>query len=530
MSWVKSRSGWRTVPLVPPAVRDQILRDFKSLFQTTTSERSLKKTVKRDSGTHLRLGIPHDWWLVVTPRGELMEMEGVDLRPLLPTAEWVVVIGELRSPVVGRTSLYVAMGKESRMFLYSAREDSLELIANDVDQFSRIGLSMSEFVFKMPSALPPRPVTDTIWNTLCGCENAAELLKILSRLRNSVLRVRTPVKLEDEPMLLLDRYDLCCEHWPFSGMGKRRLTEIVKYLDRRLSCRWHTMGLLGTYKDNGVFHATFLILFDDRMSLYYLSVATGEAWRLADSVRDFERMGLLKIINAGRRVDREWTGAAKLEHPPDPTIWFHARRTALHLCVDVCPPSENQSSHQFAWIAREGRSSLETEEETALADSLMRRNLALMKDGQGLFPTFEGPPHTAATTLSLTQQLAMAAFDGDDDWRPSSDDDDDRDGLNAALPPFRETVLPDKRSEPSVDLSEDAMMRRRVLASSASGNCHAPVMLPPDGVRPDFECPACVDDHHVVQSQPPAVPQTPAPRRRIIARLGLENVVESIRR
>lgn len=348
MSWVSGGSRWRTDPLVPPATRERILREFRALFLSQTSERSLKKTVKRDSGQRLCVGVPRDWWLRLTPRGELMEMDGKDLRPLLPTEEWAVVLGELHAPTASHTSLYLAMGRESRIFVYSALEDALTLAANDLDEFSRIGLSVCEFVFRIPAPAPApssrssTTVADALWNALCACATAADLSKTVARLRRDVLRVRTPCKLEDAPLILLDGFELCRDYWPLCALSRRRFEETARYLSERLCCGWHPLGLVGNYKNSGVFHATYLIVFDDRRVLYYLSLCAGEAWRLADDVADFRKLGLLKVFTGGRRVDRDWVGPARLERPPDPSLWFHSRREALHLCPDVCPPGENQ--------------------------------------------------------------------------------------------------------------------------------------------------------------------------------------------
>ncbi|YP_214143.1 US22 family homolog [Murid betaherpesvirus 1] len=370
MSWVTGDPAWRPEALIRPADREQILRDFKSFFLTQTSERSLKKTVKRESGTKLCVGYPPGWWLAVVPRGELVEMDGRDLRPILPTGEWVVVLGEIRSPMVQHTSLYLAMGKESRMFVYSAEEDAIALAANDLDEFSRIGLLTVEFIYRVPLSIPLKK--DPVWDAIGLCVTGYDLNRHLSTYRNSVIELRTPGKQETNPLILLDRLELCCKYWPLVAMDKSRIDGLIRYASRKMSSRWYTLGLVGVYRDTGVFHGAQLLVFDDSGSIFYLSLISGELWRLADSAAELRRMGLLKIFTAGRRVDRDLAGSVRLEPPPDQELWFHSRPAATHLCVDVAPPGEAQLAQQFAWISRPGRAEILSEEETAVADAFLR--------------------------------------------------------------------------------------------------------------------------------------------------------------
>ncbi|AWV68229.1 m143 protein [Murid betaherpesvirus 1] len=514
MSWVTGDPAWRPEALIRPSDRERILRDFKSFFLTQTSERSLKKTVKRESGTKLCVGYPPGWWLAVVPRGELVEMDGRDLRPILPTGEWVVVLGEIRSPMVQHTSLYLAMGKESRLFVYSAEEDAIALAANDLDEFSRIGLLMVEFIYRVPLSLPSKK--DPVWDAIGLCVSGYDLVRHLCTYRHSVIELRTPGKQETNPLIILDRLELCCKHWPLVAMDKSRIDGLVRYVSRKMSSRWYTLGLVGVYRDTGVFHGTQLLVFDDSGSIFYLSLISGELWRLADSAAELRRMGLLKVFTAGRRTDRDLAGSVRLEPPPDQELWFHSRPAATHLCVDVAPPGEAQLAQQFAWISRPGRAELLSEEETAVADAFLR--LSRLK-----VPVTEENSsrvlctHVAAPPESRTRRFVSAMLRDDDCWRPGSADKAD------IVPRFRERPPPPPSPEMQsydTDQSPAAVARRRAHAASnqtgVTTRHHAPILDPPRSLRSEAEgeCHGCLRNERSSfvfddAPPPPAPPSTP---------------------
>ncbi|UNW45366.1 m143 protein [Murid betaherpesvirus 1] len=512
MSWVTGDPAWRPEALIRPADREQILRDFKSFFLTQTSERSLKKTVKRESGTKLCVGYPPGWWLAVVPRGELVEMDGRDLRPILPTGEWVVVLGEIRSPMVQHTSLYLAMGKESRMFVYSAEEDAIALAANDLDEFSRIGLLTVEFIYRVPLSIPLKK--DPVWDAIGLCVTGYDLNRHLSTYRNSVIELRTPGKQETNPLILLDRLELCCKYWPLVAMDKSRIDGLIRYASRKMSSRWYTLGLVGVYRDTGVFHGAQLLVFDDSGSIFYLSLISGELWRLADSAAELRRMGLLKIFTAGRRVDRDLAGSVRLESPPDQELWFHSRPAATHLCVDVAPPGEAQLAQQFAWISRPGRAEILSEEETAVADAFLR--LSRLK----VTVTEENSSrvlctHVAAPPEPRTRRLVSALLRDEDCWRPESADKAD------IVPRFKEKPPPPapEAGRYDTDQSPAAVARRRAHAASSQTGVatrhHAPILEPPRSLRSEAEgdCHECLRERQYRYTTddppPPAPPSTP---------------------
>nr|WEG68992.1 protein m143 [Mastomys natalensis cytomegalovirus 1]WEG71220.1 protein m143 [Mastomys natalensis cytomegalovirus 1] len=516
MSWLRGNCHWRSEPLIRPSDRERILRQYKPFFLTQTSERSLKKTVKRESGAILSVGFPIAWHLVVQPRGELLEMAGRDLRPLLPTSEWVVILGEIRTLGFDHTSLYMAMGKDSRIFVYSATEDAVILVASDLEEFSRVGLSKCEFAFRLRAAHDHVSKTSSpTWDDLCASSTTQELITRLSKHRNEVIELNTPGKLEDNPLIIVDRLDLACRYWPLSAMDRSRTEMMVRYVCNRMCCRWHIFGLTGRYHHTGVFHASFLITYDTTGSFYYLSLNTGELWRLADSVQDLRYLGLLKVIAAGRRVDRDWRGLERLEYPPDSTLWFHCRTTAMHLCVDVAPPGENQLAQQYAWMTREGRSEILSEEETVTLDSALRLSKSTSNPNGGCMQL--PLPYAASPTDSRLKPFIAATWTDDDSWRfPSGTLGDEHTASDT--PPFRDCFIPPQSENQyySADQTPESIAKRRVLANSgmtSTARFHAPVLEAPKGVRACDPCINCerTSDIHV---PPPVPPSTPTSKPR----------------
>lgn len=519
MSWVTGDSFWKTEPIVQPLDRERVLRDFKPFFLTQTSERSLKKTVKRDSGNKLCIGVPTEWWLTIRPRGELPELDGRDLRPLLPTTEWIVVLGVLQCQLSSHTSLYMAMGKDARMFVYSASEDALVLVANDMDEFSRIGLSLCEFVFRATCTITSMPqMAPEIWSDLLRCKTARELARCLMENRNDIIELKTPYKMESNPLKIIDKFDFFFFYWPFSAMDADRKKSVATYISKKLCARWHAFGLAGIFKSTGVFHALYMILFDDFGSLFYLSTATGEMARLANSVSDLYCLGLLKVFASGRRTDRDWVGISRLESPPDPTLWFHPRKNASHLCSDVAQPGEMQLSQQYAWLSCEGRSEIHSEEETVISDTVLRLHKltpCVVQNGGIQLPV----PSAVATSESPIRPFVRAMWRDDDAWRPQAHFTTDD---AADMPPFRDSaILHSVDSYYSlIDGSLESVMKRRVIANSlvtTPGIFHAPIVEAPKNTSQYDECCACKNDMTHKTVPPPVPPPTPAPRRRRLA-------------
>lgn len=514
MSWITGDSFWRTEPVVQPIDRHRILRDFKPFFLTQTSERSLKKTVKRYNGNKLCVGVPDGWWLTVRPRGELPELDGRDLRPLLPTTEWVVILGELKCDLSSHTSLYLAMGKDARTFVYSAIEDALSLVSSDMDEFSHVGLSLCEFVLRATCTITSMPqLAPSYWSAILQCENVRTLARCLTDHRNVVLELRTPYKMEANPLIVIDKFDFLFFHWPFSAMNDERRKSVALYISKRLCSRWHTFGLVGVYKSIGVFHALYMILFDDYGSMFYLSSATGEMARLANSVSDLYCLGLLKVFTAGRRIDRDWSGIARLESPPDPSIWFHPRKNASHLCSDVSPPGDMQLLQQYVWLTQEGRPEIDSEEETVVFDTIARLyklNECIFQEAKIKLPV----PSATITTESSTRSFVRAMWNDDDSWRPQPLFNTDN---TTDIPPFRDSpVLHSIDDYYCMDNRIDFVLKRRVIANSlvtGPGLFHAPIVEGPKNIYQCDECLACGNDCTYKNVPPPVPPPTPAPRR-----------------
>lgn len=517
MDWVRGDSTWRTEPLIEPADRQRVLKAFRNFFVSQVTERSLKNTVKRSSGLRLPVGFPPGWTVVITPRGQLPELMGRNISDLLLTHEWLVVLGELRSPTKAHTSLYLAMGRESRMFVYSALEDALVIAANDLDDLSRRGLSMVEFVFKRPDAMKQRPqMGSKIWDRLCSCADEREFASLLYEKRCHAIEIKTPGKSEGDPFILIDKLKACELFWPFSAMSDSQLKDIRKYISIMTCCRWETLGLVGTYRSTGVFHTLLLVIRDEFGAVFYLSTLMGQLWRLADSVSDLRMLGLLKVFAAGRRADRDTVGQTRIEHPINPSIWFHCRPGACHLCPDVAPPGDGQLMQQYAWMSREGRASLQTERETIVHDNIvrmMRLNPITQNGKEGFFRSPDSMLSIAPQ--STLRSMLEAIWRGDDSWREAVDEADyrrrnrfldiedeesDSESKEATSVRFRERQLP----PPPLCIcyrdhtpTQPAVNDYRVVINSETAGMsafHVPIVEPPLPLRRPYRCLECDKD------------------------------------
>lgn len=498
------------------------LRACRELFLASYGPASLRSAVRQTHRRRIPLPSPPGWFLRVDAHCEgEPDLADRDLRALAPGQSWMVAVGACYYQPPGRrhrrTPCYVLLGPRTRCFVYDAESDALFLAARDVDELARTGFVGVECLHvqrRTPwqTRRPEHLIRGLLWKG----NDPGELARFAREYAGEEIALRTPGKVEANPLRLLGDFELVRRVWPFSALSADRLAAVKRYVDRRLRCAWHALGVVGVYHRHGAFHALHLIVVDRFGAVYYFSVQTASLWILADDVRALFRLGLLKALVPGRRSDRDLGGLERLEPPLDTRLWTTPRPAASFLCIDVA--GESDPGAQYAWCTRARRFWPDgTDTDTALRRARAERE---GDDADGLLraPSARVPLPVPGGAVAVIpgRSLSEALAADDDAWRPRSmtgvgweggrSEDDDEDSRDA--PAFLgDRAAPDEH--PGHATAPTSLSRSEVFADRrrASAETHVRPLLPnaPREASLTARCRTCVRSGR--ESRPPGEPE-----------------------
>ncbi|AAM00803.1 tegument protein US24 [Panine betaherpesvirus 2] len=319
----------------PMALYRQVLRDFKDLFMCL-DPLEITRFVQRNEGRCLCLGPPKGWHVTLRLEDEIIvsaKKAASKLvccgEPLTPLGYAVILLPDPRrdrDDSVISTPYVVFQGRYSRIYAYDTRDQYLVLVAHNLDELARYGVSRSEIAYRdvVHTALrrrqPPLPrryprgartmhilfLNDT---TPEGSYATAE------RILNCDVKLHTPGYGTVIMRLMKTVQQLQCV-WPFCALNDAECRRWWWGIRANLCTPWYLLGVTGRPRPGRAFVAEVLVLLDWFGAVYAIQMDDPNHYvrRVANSVTEFFRMGLLKMVFRHRRFERERQRQTRMEH------------------------------------------------------------------------------------------------------------------------------------------------------------------------------------------------------------------------
>ncbi|AEV80984.1 tegument protein US24 [Saimiriine betaherpesvirus 4] len=316
-------------------LQQKVLRDFRGLFLSVTPL-EVMEYVRINHGKFLCLGRPGKWYVILNSNACTVDVKNSALRrlccaePLCLLGSAVVMLEENPSHdpkdyIV--TQFLIFWGSCSRVYAYDTYQECLLLVAHHLDELARYGVSQSEIAYRDTVHQALRRATGTSY----GPPKSGKSMHILfmnstttegtyataERFQGNDVKLQTPGY---GPVILR----LCKtvtrlrNMWPFCTLTDEESERWWQNMKANLATPWYILGAVGTPRAGRPFHVDLLLFLDWFGAVYLLQIEDPNHYirRIADSLTEVFRMGLLKYVFHNRRFDEENNMKTRLEFAP----------------------------------------------------------------------------------------------------------------------------------------------------------------------------------------------------------------------
>lgn len=293
----------------------KVMMGFKDFYKTQGDHDAIRDVVKNRAGDRLHLGIPHNWYLELTPSERYEKIKNVDLSGIVCCDEPLVVLGRIvvrNGDEYEGTELAVCMGNWGRIYVYDIPEDAAVLVAVDLDKLARFGLIHCESIYRTVYVPNCTTVPHTIVAGLMMCHKAEEVAAFCKQQHGTDVSLYTP-GYKFLPMKLLGGFHEISKYFPFAAMDFCHVRYCYDAVTDRICCDWYAFAAIGHYAPASMFNIEHVLLIDTFGVIHTLDVSRQQIYRLADDVNMLLKAGLCKSIAFGSRFDRADVGAKRCE-------------------------------------------------------------------------------------------------------------------------------------------------------------------------------------------------------------------------
>lgn len=349
---VDKKRGREEVRIMEQSVSDNAASGYLSLLETFSRLLVDSETVEDRTemvadlyGSMIWLGFPDDWFLAAGTGKTCWETYVRRANQLICCEETLIPLG-----LCGRTSRpedplslngygtrLMLAGTQGRVYVYCSQADVLYLVAKDLEEFSRYGLTRRVFAYESSSdaTLDPadiecvlRAASDEIpSDTAPGREvlivfeqpDADGIVHVgyTRSIEKGFVELVTPgygasaLFLAKSPIEL--RY-----LWPFRGLSNVEFLACWKAVSAKLRCAWCLLGALGYRAPTArgsEFRAEHILLVDRFGAVYVLLLYSGFGLvrRVAENVSVLFKVGMLKRLFPGFEFHAKDRRREKLE-------------------------------------------------------------------------------------------------------------------------------------------------------------------------------------------------------------------------
>lgn len=300
------------------------MRRMQAFFETPGDAESIKTLVSTQLRNRMiRLTNPDFWFWVICGESDVTQVRGRDFSAYLGDYDGgLVMIGLLAAQgllkwgshyVMRETSCILLLSELGKVYVYDHQTDGLTLIAHSLLELAAIGLLRCEAVYRHPhtplATTEPRDIVSTMidaWED----QDALDVVRALGDHCHRDLVFNTPGGLTRALKIVTDMQSVCM-YLPYAVMDEEDVRNLWGFIDCTVRCRWHVIGLTGTYDDKCLFISEEMVLLDSFGIVYAFDHCSLSVIRIADDVPMLLRIGMRKLSDA--RFDRNYRGQARLE-------------------------------------------------------------------------------------------------------------------------------------------------------------------------------------------------------------------------
>ncbi|AEV80993.1 protein US23 [Saimiriine betaherpesvirus 4] len=346
----------------------KVMEDFKDIFIHQERFSVIREFVRSNVDRRLSLGIPHNWYLQLQPEEVLPELNDRFFDDVLCCEEPLMILGQCiitkgeGEEEYEHTGIFMLLGDKGRLYLYHQEDEVINMVAENADELARFGLLGCEMIYRQPSMPYATAVPDDlVQGLLARAHDPQAVNAYVSVHQERDVSLHTPGR-RAKVLKLLPHFGVLHDYWPFEAVDTCRLIACHVVITLRLKCRWHLLGVIGSYRCNGVFLVSKLIILDRFGRVYVVTIRngtfrtwsykqSGEVYRVAGNLHEFFKAGFVKLYFR-RRHEHYLRRVAQLERRPKcihtPVITL-PQRTFLQLGLG------HDMEKQFRWLCREGR-------------------------------------------------------------------------------------------------------------------------------------------------------------------------------
>lgn len=352
----------------------KVISDFERVFMLQADRIALSAYVHERVGDSLCLGPPGDWSLTLDPFADV-SVNGQGPASLLCCKEMLTLLGRCgkareENYVDGGTSaeedvdstLLIYVGSRGRLYVFQPQAPAVYLLAYNIEELARYGVTRHEFAYTGRRLPATRGLRRTMHFLLVNECHPRGLSAAVERLKGDDVILQTPGY--GRSVLRVTRsLQSVLRTWPFCTLNSVEATDWWAYISLRLVIPWYPLGCVGSERAFiGRFHANYLIVVDWYGAVYAIELCDPQQriCRVADDLRQFFVMGLLKLLSDRRRFEPEPLKRARLEAPTKcPHVDEHnvARMTEI-LRVNARPDTRGTPEalrRHYEWMNRTDR-------------------------------------------------------------------------------------------------------------------------------------------------------------------------------
>ncbi|AEV80851.1 tegument protein US24 [Aotine betaherpesvirus 1] len=357
-------------------LQQQVLKDFKDLFLCVTPV-DVMEYVRLHRKELLCLGRPGRWYVLLKSDACTLDVKTRALRrlccvePLCLLGPAVVIIntGASRMTAVDYvvTPFLMFWGSCSRLYAYDTFQDTLLLVAHHLDELARYGVSQSEMAYRDSVHMAVRRATNGPYAPAKTSRSMHVLFlnsstpdgtyATVERLCGSDVKLHTP-GYGPRILRLVKTVSRLRAVWPFNTLTDQESERWWSNLKANIATPWYLLGVVGTPREGKPFQAEMLVLLDWFGAAYVVQMEdpSHHVRRVADSLTELFRMGLLKYYFRNRRFDEDSTMKTRLEFPSS------------------CPHQEERGVRRMREILFNKNNTLDTEEQKRRQRRLLRQH------------------------------------------------------------------------------------------------------------------------------------------------------------
>ncbi|AKT72677.1 Cy209 [Cynomolgus cytomegalovirus] len=341
----------------------QVLIDFRDLFFCLDAPQ-IEHYVWRYRGRRLCLGPPQGWYVELQRDQQLVQAQHA-ARKLICCNEPLCALGYALKLIPEphrdherdylQTDFVICMGRFCRIYAFDPRENYMVLVAHHLEELAKYGVLRSEFIYRdsvhnqlrrlSPTLIRSGPRSIRTMHILFLNETTPDSFYVTAdRILDHDVKLHTP-GYGTVIMRLMKTVTELRTVWPFSSLTETEAKRWWWGIRANLATPWYLLGVTGRPRLGRSFVAEVMVVLDWFGAVYAIQLdePNHNLRRVANTLTEFFRMGLLKLVFAYRRFEPERQRKIRMEHQ---CICPHVEEREMDRRHELLAPFEREERRQ----------------------------------------------------------------------------------------------------------------------------------------------------------------------------------------